>query len=268
MAMECQTLPSTSSLSGANSAELAPRRKTTLPKAAVFILPKRTSARYPSQDAFYSGASAPIPPSSPLSLSPSPTDTPGTPDTPDTTDTTDTPDDDDVLLEAMDVDNNALPAELRGRVRLLPRLPLVEYEPANNNNNNNQEDSLLAQQHSHIHYNYNYGKKLQLRRPRHATTDNSGLRQLMPHGARVAIGGSIHAAEAVLALSTSTAIKVNNNTAGLRRASPCPYDEFVSTHKPSFWRRFKSKVKASLGPTPGPKPNLPSIKIPGECSST
>lgn len=228
--MECQTLPSTSSLSGANSAELAPRRKTTLPKAAVFILPKRTSSRYPSQDVFYSGSSSSVlPPVPAMPVSP-----PSSP------------------LSDMDVNPDVdsdctLPAELRGRVRLLPRLPLVEYEPS----------SEISQQLSHRN-NIKNNNKVQLRRPRHATTGNSGLKQLMPQGARVAIGGSIHAAEAVLAMTTTAA---SNNIPAVRRGSPCPYDEFCSTHKPSLWRRFKSRVKAGLGPAPGPKPNLPVSKI-------
>lgn len=236
--MECQTLPSTSSLSGGSGdgapLSMAPRRRTTLPKAAVFILPKRT---HHNHDQPASSSDFPSnPPTSPMPSS----DTNSVPLLPQ------------VDYDAMDVDYDAgvcqspLHPQLRGRVRHLPR----DEEPISSSLDFTSTTTAASPV---------VTTSLPSRRPRRkqnpdpdsvAICVRSGLRQVLPPGVSVSIGNnktSAANANAVIALSVKTATQAT--------ATACAYDAFVTSQKPSLWKRFTRRVKASVM-NGAPKPTL------------
>lgn len=275
--MECQTLPSTSSLSNA-STELAPRRRTTvLPKARVFILPKKTrgsgagagsgsaSGRLASADNLLLAA----PPSSPMTNDTPPVSgvgrlgppkAPRLPSIPHDLDQVDVDVED---YEAMEVDlppppPSPLPVELRGPVKLLPRMELEEsallhdfplpprMSSASTVPPHSRRPRASAREES--------SRALVLREREHDRKPNSGLRQL---GVRVAIGGqSPPISDALVSLAQAHAAGVVSRTiSGVARGgAACAYDEFVSTPKPSLWKRFTRRFRASLAPGSGNQP--------------
>lgn len=225
--MECQTLPSTSSLSGASAdaprsgASALPRRagppgpRRRLPKAAVFILRKDDRELRA--------------PPSPLSLPPTPPPLPLPPpelaeELAETTGENERDGDEEPA--------SPLPLSLRGRVRLLSR-------DLNSSEDDNEEE--ITDELSNIEPDAPPPAHRAWYRSRASPAQTLCVRGVRDVGSPV-VATAEHGAMVAISVQAAT----------------CAYDEFVSAPKNTMWKRLTRRFKSSFASS-APRPTMPSL---------